>query len=84
MGKRAGASSGSYMTPYHSKTGKKSGVTAFRIGEEYIKVKFEHSEKIYTYTYDSEDRSTIEEMKSLALAQKGLSTFISKHDPRYV
>ena len=70
------------MTPYKSKSHKKSGVTAFRIGKDHIVVEFNHSE-IYTYTYGSAGKPAIEKMKALALAQEGLSTFISQHQPKY-
>jgi len=71
------------MTPYKSKSRKKSGVTAFRIGKDHIVVEFKHSE-IYTYSYDTAGKPIIEKMKALALAQDGLSTFISRHQPNYV
>jgi len=71
------------MTPYKSRSGKQSGVTAFQIGDDYIIVQFNHSEN-YKYTYDSAGSSTIEKMKSLALVQQGLSTFISQNKPQYI
>ncbi|MCW3092842.1 MAG: hypothetical protein JWP81_3911 [Ferruginibacter sp.] len=71
------------MTPYKSKSGKKSGVTGFQIGEDYIIVQFDDARK-YKYSYDTEKKSTIEKMKSLAMAQKGLSTFISRNNPEFI
>ena len=71
------------MTPYKSKSGKKSGVTGFITGDDYIVVQFNYSE-VYKYTYQSAGKSTIEKMKSLALAKRGLSTFISQNDPGYI
>lgn len=70
------------MTPYKSKSGKGSGVTAFEISDRYLKVQF-NDKLCYIYDYDSEIPSTIEKMKALALAQKGLSTFISQKKPGY-
>jgi hypothetical protein len=70
------------MTPYKSKSGKYSGVTAYQIGRDYIAVQFNHSE-VYKYTYSSAGKAVIEKMKSLALANKGLSTYISRHQPPY-
>jgi hypothetical protein len=70
------------MTPYKSKSGKHSGVTAFKIGDDYITVQFNYAEE-YTYSYRSEESKLIEKMKALAIKQKGLSTFISKNNPRY-
>lgn len=70
------------MESYSSRSGKKSGVIAFEIGRDFIIVQFEGYKK-YTYTYRSAGTSVVEKMKSLALAQQGLSTFISKHDPKF-
>ena len=71
------------MTPYKSKSGKKSGVTGFITGDDYIVVQFNYSE-VYKYTYQSAGKPTIEKMKSLALAKQGLSTFISQNQPGYI
>ena len=71
------------MIPYKSGSGKKSGVTAYQIGDDHIIVRFNDSEN-YKYTYSSAGSSTIEKMKSLALAQQGLSTFISQNQPGYI
>ena len=54
-----------------------SGVTAFEIGSDYIKVKFRGPE-IYIYNYINPGRERVEIMKSLALEGRGLSTFISQ------
>lgn len=70
------------MTPYKSKSGKSSGVTAFDIGEDYIRIQFNYTE-IYTYTYKTAGEKAVERMKALAKAQKGLSTFISRNQPGY-
>ena len=69
------------MTPYLSRSGKKSGVQAYEIGPGYIIVEFPASR--YKYSYSSCGREAVETMKKLALASKGLSTFISRHDPVY-
>ena len=70
------------MQSYKSKSGKKSGVGRFEIGRDFIKVEFEKGEK-YLYSYKSAGKITIEEMKKRALANEGLSTFISKNDPPF-
>ena len=70
------------MIPYKSKTGKRSGVTAYRIEDDRIIIEFNNLEK-YTYSYRSAGKTAIEKMKSLAIAQRGLSTFISKENPGY-
>ncbi|MXV14794.1 hypothetical protein [Hufsiella ginkgonis] len=71
------------MTPYKSKSGKPSGVTAYETGGNFIKVEFNHAQ-VYTYSYRSAGRQMVEEMKTRALAGQGLSTFISQNDPGYV
>jgi hypothetical protein len=55
-----------------------SGVTAYSIGSDSIKVQFTDGIS-YLYTYASTGQATIEEMKILAERGKGLSTFISRH-----
>lgn len=54
-----------------------SGVIAFEIGDDYIKVRFRDG--IYLYNYEKPGRSHVEQMKLLATAGKGLSTYISKY-----
>lgn len=57
--------------------GSNSGVIAYEIGEDNIKVEFEdHS--LYLYTHDVTGAGNVEHMKELALSGKGLSTFISQ------
>ena len=70
------------MIPYKSRSGKKSGVTAYSIGNDFIVVQFKDSEA-YKYTYNSAGRSTIERMKSHAINQLGLSTFIAQNKPNF-
>lgn len=65
------------MTPYSSTSGKKSGVTAYEIGKDYITVKFDRNQ--YTYTESLNGKAVIEKMKSLAIASSGLSTYISRN-----
>lgn len=70
------------MQRYSSRSGKKSGVVAFEAGPDFITVRFDNF-KSYTYTYNSAGSKAIEKMKALALAQKGLSTFIAQHHPGF-
>lgn len=55
-----------------------SGIVAYACGEGFIKVQFDDG-TIYRYTDASAGRHNIEQMKMLALAGQGLSTFISQH-----
>ena len=70
------------MENYNSKSRKPSGVIAFEIGNDSIIVQFKSGET-YSYTTQSAGSSNIEQMKSLATNQLGLSTFISKKKPKY-
>ena len=55
-----------------------SGVTAYDESEQNITVEFNH-EAVYVYSYSSAGKRTVEKMKKLALAGKGLSTYISRY-----
>lgn len=70
------------MRLYTSRSGKKSGVTAYRAGADFITVQF-NGKEVYTYTYRSAGSTAVEAMKKLASEQKGLSTYIAKHDPPF-
>jgi hypothetical protein len=65
------------VQPYKNLNGR-SGVTAYEIGDDWIKVRF-RAGGTYNYTYESTGKERVERMKVLAAAGKGLSTFISKH-----
>ena len=53
-----------------------SGILAYEIGETYIRVKFERTFKIYTYSYRSAGAIRVEEMKRLAKIGDGLNSYI--------
>jgi hypothetical protein len=55
-----------------------SGVTHYEIGLDYIRVQFEDG-SIYVYDYSRPGQHHVDEMKSLAVAGPGLSTYISQH-----
>jgi hypothetical protein len=69
------------MPLYKSRGEKQSGVTSYKTGKDLIEVQFDGW--LYTYTYASAGKKTVEEMKKHAVANKGLSTFISKNHPQY-
>lgn len=66
------------MTPYKNLSGN-SGVEAYEIGPDFIRVQFRKTSKTYLYTHASAGASNIEEMKVLAEAGQGLSGFISQN-----
>ena len=65
------------MEPYKKLSGN-SGVESFEIGPDFIRVQF-HGKPPYLYTDQSVGHENVEQMKHLARAGKGLSTFISQH-----
>jgi len=69
------------MIPYSSTSGKKSGVSAYENGNDYIIVQF--NAWLYKYSYRSCGQSATETMKRLAVASGGLSTFIAQQKPDY-
>jgi archaellin len=56
-----------------------SGVESFDIGDDYIKVKFKNTQKIYTYSYEQAGINHVEKMKKLARSGNGLNRYINKH-----
>ena len=70
------------MSPYNSRSGKKSGVVAYEIDVDSITVQFEQG-WIYKYSNSSCGASAVNEMKICAKNQLGLSTYISQHQPKY-
>ena len=63
------------MTPYANSAGN-SGVVAYQIGADRITVQFIGGD-IYVYTIASAGVKNINQIKQLAVAGRGLSTFIS-------
>jgi hypothetical protein len=66
------------MKKYLNRSGK-SGVKYYEIGKDYIKVWFIHADKSYLYNYIKPGKEHVKKMKTLAMAGKGLSTYISQH-----
>ncbi|NVL89550.1 MAG: hypothetical protein HWN69_00950 [Desulfobacterales bacterium] len=56
--------------------GGNSGVSAYEIGDDSIKVEFSDN-ALYLYTYASAGSHNIEQMKNLALQGHGLNSFIN-------
>lgn len=56
-----------------------SNVTHYEIGGTYIRVKFNGTVKIYTYSYHSAGIEKVEHMKQLAQAGDGLNSYIKLH-----
>jgi hypothetical protein len=65
------------MTPYENLSGD-SGVVAYETADSFIKVQFRHSAEVYVYDGTSPGMSDVNKMKELAMAGKGLATYISQ------
>ncbi|MDF2437912.1 MAG: hypothetical protein K0Q95_2288 [Bacteroidota bacterium] len=65
------------MKPYGNKGGN-SGIRAYEIGDDFIKLKFSDKEDVYVYDYDDPGRAHVNEMKKFALKGKGLATYVNK------
>lgn len=66
------------MKPYKSLSGKRAGVIAYEIGENYILIQFD-KKKIYKYVESSNSKEIIDHMKMLAEASRGLTSYIIKN-----
>ena len=69
------------MTPYKSTSGKAYGVVSYEIGNDFIKVRFLNA-RTYHYPVSLNGQAIISKMKSLAMASRGLSTFIARNKSR--
>lgn len=68
---------GTRMERYKNLSGN-SGVAAYEVGPDYIKIKFREG-GVYLYNYNRPGRDKVERMKDLAEVGKGLSTFTNKY-----
>lgn len=66
------------MERYRNRAGD-SGVSAYEIGNDYIKVKFSSSFRTYTYSYRKAGSSHVENMKRLAQSGSGLNSYINRY-----
>jgi len=66
-----------FMTPYKNISGN-SGVTHYQSGDGFIRVRFKNG-GTYRYMASVEGADIISTMTDLAVAGRGLSTYIAKH-----
>ncbi|AMV41068.1 hypothetical protein ATN79_00030 [Paraburkholderia caribensis] len=64
------------MKRYRDLSGQ-SGVVAYEVSDDAVTVKFRDGD-VYRYDYATTGRREVEEMKRLAVAGQGLSTYISR------
>ena len=58
--------------------GKKSGILAYEIGDDFIRIQFQDKE-VYLYNIESTGSEHIFKMKELAEKGLGLNTYINQH-----
>lgn len=66
------------MDAYQNKSGV-SGIVAYEIGRDFIKVKFEKNNCVYLYNYQRPGARHVDEMKKRATDGIGLATYIGKY-----
>jgi len=66
------------MEPYGNQSGD-SGVQAFELGDDFIEIQFQGQSRRYRYTSLEIGAEDLERMKKLAIAGKGLATFINQN-----
>jgi RNase P subunit RPR2 len=66
------------MKPYKN-ISRESGVKAYEIMTDRIRVLFVRADEVYTYSYSKAGKRHVDKMKELAEKGKGLSTYISKY-----
>ena len=63
----------------YNNTGNDSGVSAYEIGSDYIRVQFSGSTRNYTYSYGKAGCTHVNNMKQLARNGSGLNSYINRH-----
>jgi hypothetical protein len=66
------------MRPYQDLSGN-SGVTAYEITPTSIKIRFGDEDAVYVYDHKKPGRKHVEEMKRLAVAGRGLATYVNQN-----
>ena len=69
------------MISYKNLSGN-SGVVAYESGADYIKLRFRRSSKIYVYDALAPGLTHVKQMKKLAAAGRGLTTYVSQNIKR--
>lgn len=63
----------------YTDTSGSSGVAAYEIGPDYIRVQFSGTSRIYAYSYRKAGNANVENMKQLARTGSGLNSYINRH-----
>lgn len=63
----------------YANLGGNSGILAYELGDTFIRIRFRGSPGSYIYATPGLPAETIERMKQLAVAGRGLATFINRN-----
>ena len=63
----------------YGNSGGDSGVSAYEIGADYIKVRFSGTSRTYTYSYKKAGSTHVDSMKNLARSGSGLNSYINRY-----
>ncbi|MBI9054387.1 MAG: hypothetical protein JEY96_11255 [Bacteroidales bacterium] len=66
------------MERYKNRNGD-SGVSSFELGEDYIRIKFKGTIKLYKYSYRRAGQKHVERMKVLAENGSGLNEYVNRY-----
>jgi hypothetical protein len=64
------------MERYKNSSGR-SNIDSFEIGNDFIKIKFNGTYKVYSYSFGRAGRNHVDNMKSLAIKGSGLNGYIN-------
>ena len=56
-----------------------SGVSAYEIGTDYVRVQFTGASRTFTYSYKKAGSTHVENMKQSARSGRGLNSYINRH-----
>ena len=65
-----------YPVHWYRRTNKNSDVEKWRIGDDYVVIRFLKSKNLYVFDYQKSGKERVEKMKKLIDCGKGLSKFI--------
>ena len=65
-----------YPVYWYKRLNKTSDVVKYRIGDDYVVIRFSRNDDLYVYDYQNTGKDRVEKMKSLIEEGSGLSRFI--------
>jgi len=65
-----------YPVFWYRRLNKKSDVVKYRIGDDYVVIRFSKNDDLYVFDYEKSGKDRVEKMKELIKEGQGLSRFI--------